>query len=147
MQPPTIALGGTMLRILVSATAAAMLLAPGCAALAQGSPVTVKLSQQNKSGETGTATITPQGSKTEVVLQMSGAPSGTPQPAHIHAGSCSKLDPKPKIPLQNVTDGKSTTMLDMPMEKEVGSGGAINVHKRAEDVKTYVACGDLKASK
>jgi hypothetical protein len=140
-------LGDPMLRFLASATAAAMLLAPGCAALAQGSPVTVKLSQQNKSGESGTATITPQGNKTQVVLQLSGAPAGTAQPAHIHAGSCSKLDPKPKIPLQNVTDGKSTTMLDMPMEQVVGSGGAINVHKSAEDLKTYVACGDLKASK
>jgi hypothetical protein len=25
--------------------------------------------------------------------------------------------------------------------------GAINVHKSADDIKTYVACGDLKAMK
>ena len=77
-------------------------------ALAQGSPVTVQLGEQNKSGETGTATITPQGSKTQVVLQMKGAPAEA-QPAHIHDGTCAALDPKPRIPLQNVTNGKSTT--------------------------------------
>ena len=110
-------------------------------ALAQSSPVTVQLNEQNKSGETGTATITPQGSKTQVVLQIEGAPAEA-QPAHIHDGTCASLDPKPRIPLQNVVNGKSTTTLDMPMS-EVAKG-AINVHKSASDIKTYVACADLK---
>ena len=110
-------------------------------ALAQGSPVTVQLGEQNKSGETGTATITPQGSKTQVVLLINGAPAEA-QPAHIHDGTCASLDPKPRIPLQNVMNGKSTTTLDMPMSAV--TKGAINVHKSASDVKTYVACGDLK---
>ena len=51
-------------------------------AFAQNSPVTVQLGEQNKSGETGTATITPQGSKTQIVLQMKGAPAEA-QPAHM----------------------------------------------------------------
>jgi hypothetical protein len=110
-------------------------------ALAQGSPVTVQLGEQNKSGETGTATITPQGNKTQVVLQMTGAPAEA-QPAHIHDGTCAALDPKPRIPLQNVTNGKSTTTVDMPISQVMK--GAINVHKSASDLKTYVACGDLK---
>ena len=110
-------------------------------ALAQGSPVTVQLGEQNKSGETGTATITPQGSKTQVVLLINGAPAEA-QPAHIHDGTCASLDPKPRIPLQNVMNGRSTTTLDMPMSAV--TKGAINVHKSASDVKTYVACGDLK---
>ena len=109
---------------------------------AQNAPVTVKLLEQNKSGESGTVTITPQGSKTQIEVQLTGAPSAA-QPAHVHAGSCAKLDPKPKIPLQNVVDGKSTTVVDMPMSQVMN--GAINVHKSTEDIKTYVACGDLKA--
>ena len=133
-----------MKQLLPFVAAAAMLLGTS-AVLAQDSPVTVKLGEQNKSGETGTATLTPQGNKTQVVLQMSGAPAAA-QPAHIHAGTCAKLDPTPKIPLQNVTDGKSTTVLDMPIAKVLSGGGAINVHKSAQDVKTYVACGDLKSS-
>ena len=110
-------------------------------ALAQGGPVTAQLGEQNKSGETGTATLTPQGTKTQVVLLMKGAPAEA-QPAHIHDGTCASLDPKPRIPLQNVVNGKSTTMLDMPLAEV--KKGAINVHKSASDLKTYVACGDLK---
>jgi hypothetical protein len=130
-----------MKRILPVVAAASLLLAAG-GALAQDAPVTVKLGPENGSGESGTATFTPQGNKTEVVLQLTGAPA-TAQPAHIHEGSCAKLNPAPKIPLQNVVNGKSTTVLDMPM-KQVMAGGAVNVHKSAQDVKTYVACGDLK---
>ena len=110
-------------------------------ALAQSGPVTVQLKEQNKSGETGTATITPQGGKTQVVLQIKGA-SAQAQPAHIHDGTCASLDPKPRIPLQNVVNGKSTTTLEMPMAEV--TKGAINVHKSASDIKTYVACADLK---
>ena len=114
------------------------------AALAQDKPVTVNLSAQNASGESGTATLTPQGDKTQVVIKLTGAPDGTQQPAHIHDGSCAKLDPKPRVPLQNVVGGNSTTTLDMKLVDIMSKGGAINVHKSAADVKTYVACGDMK---
>ena len=123
---------------------AALAFVGASAALAQDKPVTVNLSAQNASGESGTATLTPQGDKTQVVIKLTGAPSGTPQPAHIHDGSCAKLDPKPRVPLQNVVDGGSTTTLDMKLGDIMSKGGAINVHKSAADVKTYVACGDMK---
>jgi Cu/Zn superoxide dismutase len=112
-------------------------------AIAADKPVTVSLSPQNASGETGTVTLTPQGDKTQVVINVKGAPDAA-QPAHIHDGSCASLDPKPRVPLQNVVSGKSTTTLDMKLDDIMSKGGAINVHKSAADVKTYVACGDLK---
>jgi hypothetical protein len=118
-------------------------LAAGTALAAGDQPVTVTLSPQNASGEKGTVTLTPEGDKTEVVIKLAGAPSEA-QPAHIHDGSCAKLDPKPRIPLQNVVGGTSKTTLDMKLSDIIGKGGAINVHKSAADVKTYVACGDLK---
>jgi Cu/Zn superoxide dismutase len=126
------------------ALCAALALVGSSAALAQDKPVTVNLSAQNASGENGTATLTAQGDKTQVVIKLTGAPAGTPQPAHIHDGSCAKLDPKPRVPLQNVVDGNSTTTLDMKLSDIMSKGGAINVHKSAADVKTYVACGDMK---
>ena len=129
-----------MKRLIPTAAVAAFALTSAMA-LAQGAPVTVSLGEQNKSGESGTATITQQGDKTQVVLEMKGAPNEA-QPAHIHNGSCASLDPKPRIPLQNVMNGRSTTTLDMPMSAV--TKGAINVHKSATDLKTYVACGDLK---
>ena len=123
-----------MKRLLPALAATVLGVAGG--ALAQTAPVTINLLEQNKSGETGTATITPQGGKTQIVLQMKGAPAAA-QPAHVHAGTCASLDPKPKIPLQNVVKGKSTTVVDMPMSEVMN--GAINVHKSTDDIKTYVA--------
>jgi hypothetical protein len=113
-------------------------------ALAQDKPVTVNLSAQNASGENGTATLTPQGNKTQVVIKLTGAPEGVAQPVHIHDGSCAKIDAKPRVPLQNVVGGNSTTTLDMKLSDIMSKGGAINVHKSAADLKTYVACGDMK---
>lgn len=123
---------------------AALAFVAASTALAQDKPVTVNLSSQNASGESGTVTLTPQGDKTQVAIKMTGAPAGTQQPAHIHDGSCASLDPKPRVPLQNVVDGKSTTTLDMKLGDIMSKGGAINVHKSTADLKTYVACGDMK---
>jgi Cu/Zn superoxide dismutase len=110
--------------------------------------VTVKMGAQNKSGETGTAKLTAEGAdKTRVEITLKGAPKGVDQPAHIHEGSCAKLDPKPKQGLENVVDGKSTTVVPMSLA-DLGKGNlAINVHKSKEDIKTYVACGDIKGGK
>ena len=105
--------------------------------------VTVRLHEQNKSGESGTARLTPAGDKTKVELNMKGGKKGVAQPAHIHEGSCAKLDPKPKYPLQNVTDGKSTTEVPADIKTLTAGKLAINVHKSAEEAKVYVACGDI----
>ena len=118
------------------------LLATG-AALAQDKPVTVNLMAQNNSGETGTVTFTPQGEKTQVVIKINGAPASA-QPAHIHDGSCAALDPKPRVPLQDVVNGSSTTNVNMKLADIMSKGGAINVHKSAAELTAYVACGELK---
>ena len=110
-----------------------------------GKSITVKMGAQNKSGETGTAKLTPQGAdQTRVEISLKGAPKGVDQPAHIHEGSCAKLDPKPKQGLENVVDGKSTTVVPMSLADLSKGGLAINVHKSKEDIKTYVSCGDIK---
>jgi hypothetical protein len=106
--------------------------------------VTVRLAQQNKSKESGTAKLTPEGDKTKVEISLKGAPKGVSQPAHVHEGSCAKLDPKPKYGLQNVVDGKSSSEVPVKIDELLGGNLAINVHKSAEEVKTYVACGNIK---
>src|SRR2546430_5342579 len=104
--------------------------------------VNVRMHAQNKSGEAGSAKLTPEGAgKTRVEISLKGGPKGTPQPAHIHEGSCAKLDPKPKYGLENVVDGKSTTVV--PVGVDAVRGMAINVHKSTDDIKTYVSCGDI----
>ena len=102
----------------------------------------VELKAQSNSNETGTATLTPAGDSTKVVLDVKGA-EGT-QPTHIHKGACDKLDPKPAFPLSPVVNGKSETTVKASM-KDLASGGyAINGHKSAQDLKTYVFCGEIK---
>jgi len=107
-----------------------------------GKSVSVRMQAQNDSGETGSAKLTAEGAdKTRVEISLKGAPKGTAQPAHIHEGSCAKLDPKPKHGLENVVDGKSTTVV--PASLDSVKGMAINVHKSTSDIKTYVSCGDI----
>ena len=106
--------------------------------------VNVRMAAQNKSKESGTAKLTAMGEdKTKVEINLKGAPKGTPQPAHIHQGTCAKLDPKPKWGLENVVDGKSTTEVPVSLAEIQKGSYAVNVHKSGEDIKTYVSCGNI----
>src|SRR5512143_3168207 len=105
--------------------------------------VTVNLMAQNDSGQTGTATLLPQGDKTKVVIELSGMPPGAVEPAHIHLGTCDKLDPKPKWPLQAIKDGRSETVVPVPLNAILKEPTAINVHKSPKEVQVYVACGNI----
>jgi hypothetical protein len=133
------------------------LLAVGCGGSSSSTPesdssgggdddVTVTFSGQNDSGLSGTATLTAQGDKTRVVIDLqSRKPTATsvPQPAHIHKGSCENLDPAPAYPLTDVNNGKSTTTVDAKLA-DLGAGQfAINVHKSAEALDDYVSCGSF----
>jgi len=111
------------------------------ASVASAQETKVKLEAQNNSNETGTATLTPAGDSTKVVLDVKGA-EGT-QPTHIHKGTCSKLDPKPAFPLSPVVNGKSETTVKASVKDLTSGGYAINGHKSAQDLKTYVFCGNI----
>ena len=111
-------------------------------AAAQASPVVINLSAQNNSGLSGTATLTDLGGgKTRVELSVTG-PEGD-YPAHIHMGTCANLNPAPQYPLTNVRNGESTTDVDASLAAIQQSPHAINLHKSAQDIATYVACGDI----
>jgi hypothetical protein len=98
---------------------------------------------QNGSAEVGTVALTAMGDKTRVDVALVGAPTDTPQPAHVHVGPCSKLDPKPTYGLTPVVDGVSSSTLDVPLSKLTSGEFAVNVHKSAAEIRTYVSCGDL----
>jgi hypothetical protein len=104
---------------------------------------TVELEEQNGSGISGTARITPTATdEFEVLIELTGADEG-PQPAHIHPGTCADLDPTPKYPLTNVENGRSETTVQASPLDLISEDLAINVHKSEADAGTYVACGDL----
>ena len=113
------------------------------AALALDDVITVKLEAQNNSGQTGTATLTPEGDKTKVVILLSNAPSGVAEPAHIHLGQCDKLDKAPKWKLEAVKDGRSTTVVPVALDTILKEKSAINIHKSAAEIQVYVSCGNI----
>ncbi len=107
--------------------------------------VSVRMAPENKSGERGTAKLTAiDADKTRVEISLKGGPQGTPQPAHIHEGTCAKLDPKPKWGLENVVDGKSTTEVPVGLAELQKGTYAVNVHKSGDEIQTYVSCGNIR---
>jgi len=105
-------------------------------------PLQVHLVAQNASGETGTVTMLdgPLGLIVHVrVNEMTLA-----QPAHIHKGTCAKLDVKPAYPLTTIADGQSqSTIPGATIALVTGQPYAVNVHKSTKDVATYVACANI----
>ncbi|HUY40969.1 MAG TPA: CHRD domain-containing protein [Candidatus Dormibacteraeota bacterium] len=108
------------------------------------SAATVHLTAQHHSGQAGTAVLTQKGSNVVVRLTMSGLPAGVAEPAHIHPGTCAKLNPAPRYPLTNATNGTTTTTIhNVRLASLLGGKYAINVHN-AHTLSIYVACGDIK---
>lgn len=115
------------------------------AALALDDVITIQLMAQNNSEQTGTATLTPEGDKTKVVILLTPAQSGVAQPAHIHLGTCDKLDKAPKWKLEAVKDGRSTTVVPVSLDTLLKEKSAINIHKSVEEIQVYVSCGNIIA--
>jgi hypothetical protein len=107
--------------------------------------VTVKLQAQNNSGQSGTATLLPEGNKTKVVVEIPNMPTGASQPAHIHMGRCNNLDKAPKWKLESVQNGRSVTVVPVPLDTILKDKTAINIHKSAAEAQVYVACGNIIA--
>ena len=107
--------------------------------------LTVNLRERNGSGESGMATLTQTGSDIRVVISLKGAPPATPQPAHIHNGTCANLKDV-VYPLSNLVNGESTTTVrNVTIQKLLAGTYAINIHESATNITKYVACGDIVA--
>jgi len=140
------------MKLLVSAALGMMLVAAATAqapapTTAAGSamkhPIQVKLNPQSNSGESGTATLLDGAKGLIVRLRVAGGPEGVDQPAHIHTGTCDNLGPV-KYPLHSVDKGTSETVVaDASLATFTKGQWAINVHKSSNDLKTYVACGNI----
>jgi hypothetical protein len=78
-------------------------------------------------------------------------------PAHIHAGTCDALG-EVVIPLSDVAveagemmgaagahpvEVSETIIADVPFQDILDGGHAINVHLSADDIGTYIACGNI----
>lgn len=117
----------------------------GPAMAADDGVVTIQLKAVNDSNQTGVATLIPEGETTKILIEMTNPRSGIAQPTRIHLGTCDELNPAAKWPLDAVKEGKSETLLSVPLQTILGQKAAINVHKSVIDSGVYVACGDLPA--
>ena len=106
----------------------------------QNESMTISLEPTGNSGQTGVATLTARGDKTEVVLL---ATPGISELNHIHAGSCTELGGV-EHGLANMAGGMSVTLVDAPLASLRTGGLAINLHKASEP-GVYTSCGDIPA--
>jgi hypothetical protein len=115
---------------------------PAGRALAQDD-VVVPINELNGSGVSGDASLTDNGDGTTTVdILVDGATGG--HPAHIHSGTCAKLGDV-VYPLTDVNaSGESVTVVDASLADLQTTGPyAINIHLSADEIGTYVACGDI----
>jgi len=118
---------------------------PGPAAPpSSGVKAPVILSEQNNSGQSGSALFTEEGGNAKVMVNLENSPAG-PQPAHIHVGSCATLGDV-RYPLTSPENGSSETTLNVSLAQLSSELPlAVNVHKSPAEAQVYVACGDISA--
>jgi hypothetical protein len=134
----------TLLACTVFALVAVAIAACGGGSAGGDERTTVPLAELVGSGQSGTATLTPDGDgSTRVVIRV-GNPPEAAQPAHIHPGTCGDLDPLPAYPLEPVTGGGSTTTISASLQELRSGRFAVNVHLSEEEIRTSVACGDIR---
>lgn len=117
--------------------------------------LSVNLSAQNDSGQSGTATFLEFWNEEtdeynlNVTFSLTGSPMDTAQPAHVHTGSCEEIGGV-KWALSPVENGLSGTDLAITMQDlllELESGPlAINIHKSTAESGVYYACGNILAA-
>ena len=106
--------------------------------------MTINLGAQNGSRQDGQAFLNDTSGGLRVKLQVKNEPAGASEPAHIHQGTCAKLNPAPWKPLTNVVGGVSvTTIPGLTLATLKKAHYAINIHESAANLKHYVSCGDI----
>jgi hypothetical protein len=106
--------------------------------------MTINLGAQNGSKQDGQAFLNDTSAGLKVKLQVKNEPAMASEPAHIHQGTCAKLNPAPWKGLSNVVKGVSvTTIKGLTIADLKKAKYAINVHESAANLGHYVSCGDL----
>lgn len=106
--------------------------------------MTINLGAQNGSKQDGQAFLNDTSAGLKVKLQLKNEPANASEPAHIHQGTCAKLNPAPWKPLSNVVNGLSvTTLKGVTIAQLKNAKYAINVHQSAANLAHYVSCGDI----
>jgi hypothetical protein len=104
--------------------------------------LSLQLTEQNGSGQSGTATLTPVGDeRTKIVMELSKPPS-VPQPAHVHPGPCDDLG-DPVAALANVVRGRSETTVPLSFTELRRGDLVVHAHKSEREYSISVACAPI----
>ena len=117
-------------------------------------PITIKLNEQNASGQTGTAMLREREDGTFNVLIEMSPPSkfpGDSQNAHTHNVTCAEYAGMTGFNerlatvvdwLSSLAKGRSSTTVEQPLAERATGTFSINVHEQNSPY-TVVACGDI----
>jgi hypothetical protein len=130
-------------------TVPAMLLLALAALSCQGTAATmpsrtIELKTLNDSGVSGQAVLTDLGNgRTRVDVRVD--PAGHPDmPSHIHPGTCAKLVPQPRYPLESVINGSATTEIPVSLAELLQQQAVVMTHKSNEEMAVYTSCGEIR---
>lgn len=116
--------------------------------------ITIELKEENASGQTGTATLRPNGNSFDVDLEVTPPKKfeGEYQRAYVHDLTCDEYrelgngEAQPETVVDELNDlanGESSSTVYVPLA-ERAPGYSINVHEQ-NDPFAVVACGDIPA--
>jgi hypothetical protein len=112
------------------------------AAVAGDTALSLELTEQNGSGQSGTAKLTPVGDeRTKIVMELSNPPA-VPQPAHVHPGPCDDLG-DPVAALANVVRGRSETTVPLSFAELRRGDLVVHAHKSEREYSISVACAPI----
>ncbi len=109
-----------------------------------GRGIKLGIQQLNNSGQVGWVQLFKRNDKTTFVITLEGGHGR--EPAHIHrAKDCDSpedIQAAVAYPLSDVVGGKSTTTVNIPLDKALSGNYAVVVH--SANGGAYVACGHLR---
>ena len=124
---------------------------PASARAEQGMKWTATLNSMNGSTVKGTASLAPgtASGASVATASITGGKSGSTYPWHIHTGTCAAGGGvfgtgAAYKPIMAGADGSGTSTANLTAAAPTTGDFHVNIHASAQDMKTLVACGDLK---
>jgi hypothetical protein len=102
----------------------------------------LELVEQNGSGQSGTATLTPaEAGSTRIVVDLK-SPPAEPQPAHVHSGTCDDIGDV-FAPLDSLTEGRSESTVMLSLDELQRGGLIVHAHRSEAEFDVSVACAPI----
>ena len=111
-----------------------------------GETLNLELAEENGSGQSGTALITPVDSERAQIVMEVDHPPDVPQPAHVHPGPCGNLG-DPVAALESLVDGRSETIVPMSLAELQRGGLVVHAHKSEAEFEVSVACAAIPTAR